>query len=287
MEQGVSCMKEKIMITGGRGFIGKYVTALLEENYEIHQVVENVFEINFDEYMQIHKPDYLINLAWVTGVGYLDSFENVKLVQKGLEMYEAFYKYGGRRAVFVGTEQEYERKSEPLKETDVINPVSLYAECKADLGKILVKNSLIENKGFVWARLFFIYGTGEKPKRLMPAIINSLLKDENVTCSYEGYVRDYINVEDVASAIVRCLFSDYTGYVNVGGGRATTIGEIAQIIKSHIGGNGKVNFRTHEECNQPMFIQADNSLLKSLGWTPKYDLEKGLHKEIEDLRNIM
>lgn len=277
-------MKEKVMLTGGKGFIGKYVTALLEDKYEIHQVEKNVFDICFDEYMQRFKPDYLIHLAWITGPGYLDSFENVKFVQKGLEMYEAFYKYGGKRAVFVGTEQEYERKSEPLKETDVINPISLYAECKADLGKILVKNSLIENKGFVWARLFFIYGTGEKSKRLMPAIMNALLKDEDVTCSYEGYVRDYIHVEDVATAILCCLFSDYTGYVNVGGGRKTTIGEIAQVIKEYMGGSGKVNFRTYEECNQPMFIQADNSLLKSLGWKPKYDLKEGLCKEIDDFR---
>lgn len=280
-------MKEKVMLTGGKGFIGKYVTALLEDKYEIHQVEENVFDICFDEYMQRFKPDYLIHLAWITGPGYLDSFENVKFVQKGLEMYEAFYKYGGKRAVFVGTEQEYERKNEPLKETDSIAPISLYAECKADLGKILVKNSLLEGKGFVWARLFFIYGTGEKNKRLMPAIINALLRDEDVTCSHEGYVRDYIHVEDVAAAILCCLFSDYTGYVNVGGGRETTIGEIAQVIKEYIGGSGKVHFRTYEECNQPMFIQADNSLLKSLGWSAKYDLKYGLHKEIDDLRKML
>ena len=274
---------EKIMLTGASGFIGQYVTKLLEANYELSFVEGNIFDINFDEYMKTEKPDYLINLAWVTGQGYLDSYDNVRFVQKGIEMYEAFYKYGGKRAVYVGTEQEYERKNTPLKESDTIQPISLYAECKADLGKILVKNSQLTDKGFVWARLFFIYGAGEKPQRLMPSIIKGLLNQEEVVCSYEGYVRDYIHVEDVASAIVTCLFADYTGCVNIGGGKPTTIGKVAEMIKELVGGEGRVTFRTHEECQQPMCVQADISLLESLGWKQKYSLKDGLETEVQAL----
>ena len=279
-------MKEKVLITGGKGFIGKYVTELLENKYHVCHLDGNVFNISFDEYMKKLKPHYLINLAWITGPGYLESHDNVKFVYKGIEMYDAFYKNGGKRAVFVGTEQEYQRKSEPLSETDIINPVSLYAECKADLGKILVKNSKLEGTGFVWARLFFIYGAGEKSKRLMPSVISSLLNNKDVICSYSEYVRDYINVYDVATAILCCLFSDYTGCVNVGGGRRTTIGEIAGIIKDYVGGNGTIHFKDHEECNQDMCIEADNSLLKSLGWVQKYSMKDGLIEEIEKFKNM-
>lgn len=276
---------EKVFITGAKGFIGKYVVSLLEKNYELYLLNENIFDTDFDKLMQLLHPEYLIHLAWITGPGYLDSFNNAKFVQKGIEMYEAFYKYGGRRAVYVGTEQEYKRHNRPLKETDLIEPVSFYAECKADLGKILVQSSRISGNGFIWGRLFFIYGAGEKPKRLMPSIINSLLDDQNVTCSCESYIRDYIYVEDVASAIITCLLSDYTGYVNIGGGRNTTIGEIAGMAKKIIGGTGNVNFRTHEECGQFPQIQADISLLKSLGWKQKYTLEDGIRTEISVLRH--
>ena len=278
---------EKVLVTGARGFIGKYVSKLLKHEYEVLSLEGNLFELNIDEYMSIIRPDYLINLAWITGPGYLDSFDNARFVQKGIEMYDAFYKYGGKRAVYVGTEQEYRRIDAPLKETDVIEPVSFYAECKADLGKILVQSSRISGKGFVWGRLFFIYGTGEKQKRLMPSVINGLLENDEVICSYENYVRDYIHVEDVASAIVTCLFSDYTGYVNIGGGSDTTIGEIVKIAKHIIGGTGTVKFRTHEECGQPMHIQADISLLKSLGWKQLYTLETGLKKEIDDMKKTI
>ena len=266
------------------GFIGKYVAALLEKDYVVKSFDEDILNIDLDAYIQNVKPQYLIRLAWETREGYLTTYKNILFLKKSIELYEAFYKYGGKKAVFIGTEQEYNRKKEPLKENDLIAPESLYAECKADLGKILVKYSLITKKNFTWCRLFFVYGYGEKNTRLMPSIIKGLLNDEVVQCSCEKYIRDYINVEDVARALCCCLFNDYIGAVNVAGGRATTIGEIAKIIKKNIGGNGEVVFKTHEECNQPVHIQADISLLKSFGYIPKYSLEEGLIKEIEKIK---
>lgn len=280
-------MKEIVLITGAKGFIGQYVTVLLEKNYIVKSFDEDILNIDLDKYIENMKPKYLIHLAWETRVDYLNTYKNILFLKKSIELYEAFYKYGGRKAVFVGTEQEYMRQTEPLKENDPILPESLYAECKADLGKILVKYSLNTQTKFTWCRLFFIYGYGEKNTRLMPSIIKGLLKDEVVQCSCEHYVRDYINVEDVAQALCCCLFNDYIGAVNVAGGRATTIGEIATIIKKNIGGKGQVIFKTHEECNQPLHIQADISLLKSFGYTPKYSLEEGLKKEIEQVKEAV
>ena len=150
-----------------------------------------------------------------------------------------------------------------------------------------MKYSKISGNEFVWARLFFVYGTGEKPKRLMPSIIKGLLNNEEVWCSYQEYVRDYIHVEDVARAIKCCLFADYTGFVNIAGGRETKIGEIAEIIKRNIGGSGEVRFKPHSECNQPLHIQGDIAILESLGYKPYYSLEEGLKKEINDMREAL
>lgn len=272
-------MKEKILITGSTGFIGKYVLDLLKSDYEIIELTEDIFSVNWDMYMSTVKPTYLINLAWRTGKGYLDDYENVLFLRAGLDIYNSFYKYGGKRAVFIGTEQEYKRQDKSLKEDDEICPISLYAECKADLGKVLVKNSLIENKGFIWLRLFFIYGYGEKEQRLMPSIINAMLNNKDVTCSSDKYIRDYIYVKDVAQAIVTCLFSDYIGYVNVAGGEKTTIGEIAKQIKDITGSTSNIFFK--EDDGQPATIWGDISLLKSLGWQKKYSLYDGLKEEIE------
>ena len=106
--------KEKILITGARGFIGQYVQKLLINDYEILTIKENLFTIDMNVYMQEYQPDYLIHLAWVTGDGYINSQENLLMVSKSIEMYHAFFNHGGKRAVYVGTEQEYERTNSVL-----------------------------------------------------------------------------------------------------------------------------------------------------------------------------
>ncbi len=278
-------MKEKILVIGADGFIGQYVTKLIEDKYDIKKFDSDALNTDWDKYFLNERFDYLINLAWKTGQGYLDSYENVEFIRAGFQLYDAFYKYGGKRAVFVGTEQEYRYSLEPQKETSDIEPLSLYAKCKAALGDILVKNSEIQNYGFVWCRLFFIYGYGEKEQRLMPSLINSMLDNKDVQCSYEGYIRDYIYVKDVASAICKCLFSDYTGFVNVAGGEKTTIGDIGNTIKRLTKSKADIFYKNEEECCQNMCSCGDISVLKSLGWEKQYNLEQGLTEEIEMIKN--
>jgi nucleoside-diphosphate-sugar epimerase len=151
------------------GLSGNYIVSALEKDFNIHPVRENIFHIDWEKRITDSNPEYLIHLAWETKEGYLDSPNNLLFVMKSIEMYNAFFRHGGRRAVFIGTEQEYRRSDLPLKEDSPLKPESLYAECKAGLGSMLVKDSLLRGYGFVWCRLFFVYGFGEKPKRLVPA----------------------------------------------------------------------------------------------------------------------
>ena len=69
--------------------------------------------------------------------------------------------------------------------------------------------------------IFFLYGPHEPPGRLIPSVIQALLKGEFARCSHGRQIRDFLYVEDVAEAFVALLDSDITGPVNIASGSPT------------------------------------------------------------------
>lgn len=276
---------KKVFVTGAKGFIGSYLQKELENDYQWTPYSGDVLAEDWNACMAQVRPDYLVHLAWITGAGYSDSEKNLAFLQKSIELYRAFYGCGGRRAVFVGTEQEYARTNRALAEDSPLAPGTLYAVCKEGLGRALLEDSRVRGRSFAWCRIFFVYGAGEKPARLMPSLINGLLRGETVTCSCESFVRDYVHVSDLARALRCCMEQDGVSAVNVAGGRQTTIGEIADEVRRQIGGPGNVAFRSAAECSgQPDRIWADVSTLRSFGWEPRISLAEGIAAEIASLR---
>lgn len=276
---------KRVLVTGARGFIGGYLQKALEGDYEWLPYSGDVLAEDWEAYMAQARPDCLVHLAWITGAGYSDSEKNLAFLQKSIELYRAFYGCGGQRAVFVGTEQEYARTDRPLREESPLAPQSLYAVCKAGLGRALLEESRLRGRSFAWCRIFFVYGAGEKPARLMPSLIGGLLRGGAVSCSCGSFVRDYIHVSDLARALRCCMEQEGVSAVNVAGGRPTTIGEIAQEVQRQIGGPGKVAYRGAAACAaQPGSVWADVSKLRGFGWSPRVSLAEGIAAEIASLR---
>lgn len=58
-----------------------------------------------------------------------------------------------------------------------------------------------------WARVFFLYGPGEHPAKLLPSMISTLLRDEVAICRHGQVARDYLFVKDAAEALVTLVES--------------------------------------------------------------------------------
>jgi nucleoside-diphosphate-sugar epimerase len=94
--------------------------------------------------------------------------------------------------------------------------------------------------------------------------------------------RDFLHIEDVASAVCAVAESELEGPINIGSGEAPMVREIVTRI-GELGGRpeliqlGAVPYYEGE----PMLIVADNAELRSTGWSPSYDLECGLRQTFE------
>ena len=296
---------KRVLLTGASGFIGQHtIPFLIKKGYEIHaidiskkplHIIKNKklfwHKCDLQNYSQQKilfakiKPTHLLHFAWYAVPGkYWTSLENIKWVQASLELAMNFHKSGGKRAVFAGTCAEYDWNygycSEGITPT---NPQTLYGTCKNSLQQILAQFSKQTGISSAWGRIFFLYGPYEARTRLVPSVIISLLKDEPTRCTHGNQIRDFLHVEDVASAFVSLLQSNVEGPVNIASGQPvalkTIIYTIAELLKKrHL---VKLGVLPTPE-NEPPFLVADvRKLNQQVGWKPKITLEAGLKSTIE------
>ena len=289
---------KKVLITGSTGFIGSQVTAeLLRRGYEVHALVYPPFapeqknlvqhEMNLmdskaiNEFLSEHKFESLIHLAWYVGPKCHVHNLNMDWVIASLNLLQSFANNGGKTFLGAGTCSEYEYKygylSEDITST---NPGTLYGNGKNavyNLAKIFCSQNDIK---FKWPRIFNLYGPNEKSQRLMPSVINSCLKGEDVKVSDCLKFQDYLHVEDTARGIVDVLESEIEGAVNICSGKPVQLREIVNKIAEYTNFTGQILWGAIPAAFGDDLVVGNNEKLKSIGWKPKYSLEDGLKQTI-------
>ncbi len=215
-----------------------------------------------------------ISLAWYAVPGkYLSAPENRDCLDQSRRLLSRL----NGRAVFAGTCFEYDTQAGKLREDSPTKPATLYAECKDALRRDVEKRA-----DSAWIRFFYLYGPGEDERRLVPSVIRAVLRGEEAKVSPGEQRRDFLHVEDVASAVVSVAEGRVEGCVNIGSGEAPTVREIVTTI-GELGGRpdlirlGAVPYYEGE----PMLIVADNAKLRSTGWKPRWGLRDGLRNAFE------
>lgn len=298
----MDCSK-KVILTGATGLIGKEsLKPLLQAGFEVfaltidsiqNQNTEsevkwidcNIVDRNTvkDVFSQI-KADYLLHFAWITTGDYLTSDMNYKLLDSSLNMLDEFKINGGKRAVFPGTCFEYKFKDSPLKETDELNPLSVYAKCKNELRQRAQEYAVKNSVSFAWGRIFYVYGHGENEKRLVPHIIKSLRNNNEVIISVSDAVRDYMYSKTIAEAFVKLLESNVEGCVNICSAKPVKIRKIAEIIAEKLNKEHLVKYKNDLTIQQPAIICGDNSrLINEVKFRPEINIEQELYSIMDSL----
>lgn len=295
----------KVLITGGSGFIGRHtIQRLISRGYEVHLVYTTTpfhhpgaisYQCNLLDPIQTMEliksvsPTHLLHLAWYTEHGkYWNSEKNLDWVSASLHLLKTFIQQGGKRIVAAGTCAEYDWNTGICHENQTpLNPTSLYGECKGSLYRIFNAYAKQMSCSYAWGRVYCLYGPYEYPQRLIPSVIKSILSRSKAKCTHGMQIRDYLYVEDAADAFVDLLDSQIEGAVNIASGHPITLKELVLQIDEKLGCEALVDFGAIEtNKNDAACIAADVTRLScELKWQPAHTLEEGLHKTIAWWKN--
>ena len=293
---------KKVLITGATGFIGRQaLPLLLAEQYDVHAAAIDAPEQNTDgitwhrvnllDTEQVNtlmaevRPSHLLHYSWYAVPGkYWTSPENVRWVQGSLALLQAFAANGGQRIVMAGTCAEYDwRYGFCSENVTPLAPATLYGTCKHAVQMTLRAFAAQTGLSAAWGRIFFLYGPGEHPNRLVASVIRSLIQGEVARCSHGAQVRDFLHVQDVAGAFVKLLGTDVTGAVNIASGQPVSLRDIIYHIADQCSRLDLIQLGAiATPPDEPPLLVADTRRLREeVGWRPHYDLHNGLAHTIE------
>jgi nucleoside-diphosphate-sugar epimerase len=298
----------KIAVTGASGFVGaQVVRALSQEGFEVQaivratsdprrisglpgvQVVEaDVLTVEGRNTIAALRADACVHAAWYAEPGkYLSAPVNADLIHATLSLASSLASHGCRRFVGIGTCFEYDTNVGYLSEASPLGPTHVYSAAKAGTYLVLRQLLAATETQLCWARLFYLYGPDEHPRRLVSGITQALLRGEEARCTPGLQVRDFLHVEDAASAIRALVLSDVVGAVNVASGQPVTVASIVRQLAEHCGRPELVRLGALPyAAGDPMFVCADvRKLLAATGWVPRWSLTDGLGDAVAWWRN--
>lgn len=236
----------KVLVTGGTGFVGNAVRKTLSTQNiqttvisrlsikllpnEKNIIIDDIFDLDVIQWVNLIKEfDSIIHMAWyVNHQDYLTSKKNIKCLQGSLNLTQAISYYKNKLLIGTGTCFEYKMSSKILFPDSPENPSCLYAETKLAFKDITKQLLELGSNRFIWARIFFLFGENESPKRLYPMIMHALETDQVLELTSGKQIRDFLHIDKAAQIIVAQLFSKSNfEIVNVCSGQGQSVKEFA------------------------------------------------------------
>jgi nucleoside-diphosphate-sugar epimerase len=302
----------KVLLTGAGGFIGSHVAQRLagtghevlamlmpdESAARLGEVADaltigrcNLGRCNLadrnavEESVADWQADAAVHLAWYAVPGkYWSAAENIDHADYTMRFLATLTRHGCRRFVGVGSCAEYDWSHEWLHEdrTPCV-PRTLYGAAKHAVYLMAYRYCQLKGISFAWARLGFTFGPREAPGRLVSDVARGLVVGEDVECTSGEQERDFLYVEDMASAIASLLESDVRGAVNVASGSVVRVREIVARLSAIIGGSGRPLLGARQsDPGGAQVLRIDTTRLNGeVGWRPDFTLDEGLRSTVD------
>ncbi|MGN7400909.1 NAD-dependent epimerase/dehydratase family protein [Cytobacillus praedii] len=294
----------KVLITGGYGFIGSFVSEkFYREGHEVHildnlstgkksnvqfrhqSYLLNIEDDQCEQVFRTNKFDAVIHLAAQVDVekSILSPAADSKINVMGLvNILQLSSKYNVSKFVFASSAAVYgDNKEVPLNEESSCEPFSPYGINKK-LGEYYCQkwNDLYQLDTTCF-RFSNVYGPKQGTKGeggVISIFAKKILNNDSLDIFGDGtQTRDFIYVEDVAEAIYRAVLSNITGLMNLSTNTETSINQLINHFKE-IADLPEIIYKP-SRLGDIKFSRLDNQKVKrEVDWSPKYSLEEGLKR---------
>ncbi len=296
-----------VLITGGAGFIGSNLTRrLLKMGYSINLIVKKNTDLwrlkDIVSKIRIHKVDLLDSLKLSQTVSkikpeiiiHLATYSNYRdqraikqmidlNIQGTFNLLLASKDINYDIFINTGSSSEYGLKSKPMKENDLLEPVSFYAATKASATLLCQVFAKEFKKPIVTFRPFSVYGPYEEKSRFMPTIVKALIKGKSINLTPGKQRRDFIYIDDVVDIYIKAMRTrkNLAGQIlNIGTGKQYSNDETVKILFKAVGQKVSVKKGAFPKrlWDTPYWVADISKTTKLLKWKPRFGLKEGLRK---------
>ncbi len=293
----------KVLITGGNGYIGIKLAEYLRNNYTVitidrietdnekqqHYCVDLLNKNELEKIIDKTEPDMIIHLAGIKKrlVDYNVFLESININFIGaLNLFDIMQHYNKTKKIIVlGSAEEYGRTDCIITEETPTKPINAYSFSKQCLFNLCNYYLREYNLPILYLRPSVVYGPDQDETMFIPQMINTLIKNEEFKMTKGEQWRDFLYIDDlidIISILIEKELSEHWVY-NICSNKQYQIKEIAINIaeildKRNLLNIGALPYRNGEVMNYNL---SGNRILKDFAWKPKIDLSDGLNNIID------
>ena len=302
----------KIYIAGHRGMVGSAIQRRLEKDGYVNIITRTSGELDLrcqqavNDFFAVEKPDYIFLAAAKVGGIVANNTYRADFIYENLmiesNIIHASYINKVTKLLFLGSSCIYPKLApQPLKEASILSgylePTNQpYAIAKIAGIEMCDAYRIQYGCNFISAMPTNLYGPNDnydlEKSHVLPALLRKFITAKKAGISSVvlwgsgSPLREFLHVDDLADA---CLFLmnhyNEAGLINVGTGTDLSILELAKLIKKIVGFAGEITPDQTKPDGTPRKLM-DVSKLENLGWKASIDLEEGIRRVYEMVKEV-
>ncbi|MCK4364480.1 MAG: NAD(P)-dependent oxidoreductase [Thermoplasmatales archaeon] len=291
----------RVFITGGTGFIGTHLIKNLQDsNHDIllltleGEELPEAFPVNiktiegnlsnidkWQNKIEKFQPDATIHMAW-EGLPNYDYKTSARNLEYGIKFITMLSEVGCKRVICTGSCWEYGKKHGKISEDEMPVSTNSFTAAKNALNIMGHEIAKENNMNFIWTRLFYVYGSGQRSYSLIPHIINCIKNGKKPEIKTPDAKNDFVYAEDVVNALSMILEKCNKSTVyNIGSGHSTSVKDVVEIVCQNYDFDCKIS-SDHQVNKSSVDFYADISKIKKeTGWEPKTSIQEGIKNTVK------